>query len=133
MACEEAAQRGSLSVGTQHVLLALLASPDDHTRTALRAGGVDASLAVAALRSIVGIGNDPEPTSPTSVSSSPRVARILERAIDLGDRATGQPVQDDDVLRALLTSDDPAVGQLIVHITSSPELVLDALDQPRSA
>ena len=46
---------------------------------------------------------------------------------------TGGTVDDSDVLRALLSSDDPSIGRLVVTYIGSPEEILTALDDEPAA
>jgi hypothetical protein len=69
------------------------------------------------------------PVNAESVTVSSRVEQILRDAAG-DDRADGpRELHDRDVLRALLTSDDPAVGHLVVEILGNPRKVVDALDR----
>lgn len=124
----QAAERGATSIGTQHVLFAVLAGNDDDALAALHAGGVEPGSAADALQTIAGIGSWHEAVDVDTVPVSDRVVHVLEAAAQ--DRAdVRREVRDRDVLRALLSNDDPAVGHLVVRIVSAPERVVEELDR----
>ncbi len=111
---ECAAAAGARSVGSQHVLLALLGRDTPPVARVLRATGVSRATVLAAVQGITGIGGarlDPVPVEQVSVS--PRVGAMLRRAA--GD--TLGEIDDVDVLGELL--DDRGEPSLAHNVLSS--------------
>ncbi len=109
---ENAAAQGAGSVGTQHVLLALLAG-DGPAAGALATAGVRRASVLASLQGIAGVGARSQPVALERVSLSPRVGAMIRRA------SRGQPGQIDDaaVLGELL--DDRGEPSLALSVLTS--------------
>jgi ATP-dependent Clp protease ATP-binding subunit ClpA len=111
---ECAAAAGARSVGSQHVLLALLGRDAESVATVLREAAVDRPSVLAALQGITGTGGArAEPVPVEQVSVSPRVGALLRRAAggvagEVTDLAVLGELLDDrgepSVVRVVLTS-----------------------------
>ncbi|MEV0583155.1 Clp protease N-terminal domain-containing protein [Nonomuraea sp. NPDC050310] len=127
-AADEARQRGDRRIGTEHLLLGLLRTPDSITSRAL---GVDlatarralADLDAAALRAI-GLDIDPPPptrprrhppVSPTALATGARTA--LTQAVKTTTRKNRDTEGPAQLLLALLSHEPPdPVAQLLDHL-----------------
>lgn len=127
---QHAAAAGVRSVGTQHVLLALLRREAVGSRAVLEDAGADTAAVVAALRGITGVGTRPHPVPVEQVSVSPRVGALLRRAS--GDAAAPT---DLDVLRQILDDGgEPSLAYLVLTSLGARRRVLVALrDGARTA
>jgi ATP-dependent Clp protease ATP-binding subunit ClpA len=115
LAREAAAAHGSTSVGTHHLLLALLSGPHGPAREALHGVGIDRIDVEAAVTAVRGIGPWPVAVTPATLPLSERVEVLLGRAAALRARAPGDGgVRDEDVLVALLESRDRATAQIVL-------------------
>jgi ATP-dependent Clp protease ATP-binding subunit ClpA len=108
---EDAAAQGARSVGTQHVLLALLAPRAGEAAAVLRAAGVDRAAVLATLRAIEGVGARPEQRPIEQVTVSPRVGAMLQRA----SHGFSAPIEDLAVLGELLSeAGEPSLAHLVL-------------------
>ncbi len=123
-----AAATGDRSVGTQHVLQALLRRADPYVVAVLAAGGVDETAVVAALSGIAGTGCRTGGVSPERVAVSPRVLALV-RAADCPD---ADAVSDLQVLDALLVSDEPSLARRVLDVLGAHRRVLQALRAART-
>lgn len=137
-AAEFASAGGRERAGTEHVLLALVDGPPGPARSALTSAGVITGVVRRALEAIVGPGAAPlEPVPPDCVLPGVRVTAILARAASLakcGAVATGSSStegrtgpEDVHVLLALVTSDEPSLGLLVLWQLEAVEGVKQAL------
>ena len=105
---ENAAAQGAGSVGTQHVLLALIAGHGE-AAAALSTAGIHRAPVIAALQGIAGIGARAQPVALERVSLSPRVGAMIRRA---SQGAPGE-IEDAAVLGELLDErDEPSLAGL---------------------
>ncbi|NMO93096.1 Clp protease N-terminal domain-containing protein [Actinomycetospora sp. TBRC 11914] len=120
---EHAAAQGASSVGTQHVLLALLRREAVESGTVLRGAGADTPAVVAALQGITGVGARPHPVPVERVSVSPRVGALLRRASAGTDAPT-----DLGVLGQLLEEGgEPSLAHLVLTSLGARRRALVAL------
>ena len=105
---EIAAATGARTVGTQHLLLALVRRQDG---CAAVLHGVDESAVRAALRGIVGTGGRTEAVPAERVSVSPRALAVIREAARRHPASSGT-VPDLHVLGALLDGDEPSLARL---------------------
>jgi ATP-dependent Clp protease ATP-binding subunit ClpA len=106
-----AAAQGARSVGTQHVLLALLRRDAVEAAPLLERAGADHAAVMAALQGITGVGARAVPTPIERVALSPRVGALLRRAT--GD--TQAPPDDLAVLAELLDDGgEPSIAHLVL-------------------
>jgi hypothetical protein len=125
---EIAAAAGVRSVGTQHVLLAILRRGGDAT-AALHAGGVDEDAVHGALRGIAGTGCRSGAVHVDWVSVSPRVLALVRVAACAGGTGT---VTDLDVLDALLRAEEPSLAHLVLSALGAHRRVRLALPARRT-
>jgi hypothetical protein len=110
MARGNAAAAGAHTVGTQHVLLALLATRGEAAAVLDRAG-VDRGRVLAALQGITGVGARATPVDVERVAMSPRVGALIRRA---SQGAPGE-IADLAVLGELLEEGgEPSLVQLVL-------------------
>jgi ATP-dependent Clp protease ATP-binding subunit ClpA len=110
MARVHAAAAGARSVGTQHVLLALLAT-EGEAAAVLGKAGVNRADVLATLQGITGVGARTEPVALERVAVSPRVAALIRRA----SRGLPGRIPDLAVLGELLDDGgEPSLVQLIL-------------------
>jgi hypothetical protein len=122
LARTQAAAAGTRSVGTQHVLLALLATGGEASDVLARAG-VDRRGVLAALQGITGVGARAVPIAVERVSVSPRVGALIRRA---SHGAPGE-IADLDVLGELLDDGgEPSVVQLVLTWLGARRRALNA-------
>ncbi|WP_433802723.1 hypothetical protein [Actinomycetospora sp. CA-084318] len=122
-----AAAAGARSVGTQHVLLAVLRRRAADTAALLDAGGVEEDAVTAALHGIAGTGCRTGAVPVERVPVSPRVLALV-RAADRPDAGSGS-VSDLQLLRALLSDDEPSLAQLALSSLGALRRVVRALDE----
>ncbi|GLZ51487.1 Clp protease N-terminal domain-containing protein [Actinomycetospora sp. NBRC 106378] len=126
---EIAAAGGDRSVGTQHVLQALLRHGDTDAATILRTAGADEASVVAALAGIAGTGCRTGAVPTERIPVSPRVLALI--------RTAGHPsaahgkVSDLEVLRALLRDDEPSLARLVLSALGAERHLLHALPTDR--
>lgn len=120
-----AAAAGDRSVGTQHVLRALLRRGDTDAARILGAAGADEASVVAALSGIAGTGCRTGAVPTERVPVSPRVLALV-RAASCPDTDTGI-VSDLQVLHALLRDDEPSLARLVLSALGADRQVLHAL------
>ncbi|HEY2192117.1 MAG TPA: Clp protease N-terminal domain-containing protein [Actinomycetospora sp.] len=108
---EHAAAQGARSVGTQHVLLALLRREAVEAAPLLERAGADHAAVTAALQGITGVGARPVPIPIERISLSPRVGALLRRAS--GDTRT---TPDDLAVLDQLLDDggEPSLAHLVL-------------------
>ncbi|PVZ04950.1 Clp protease N-terminal domain-containing protein [Actinomycetospora cinnamomea] len=108
----EAARRGDRWVGTQHLLLALLARPEGEAQRVLRDAGVTRVQCELALAGLHG------PTAPAT-HTDPRDVDVARRAQVLLDRAArttaGGGITDEALLAVLLVDDDPGLARTVLN------------------
>jgi ATP-dependent Clp protease ATP-binding subunit ClpA len=110
LARAHAAAAGTRTVGTQHVLLALLSTEGEASAVLARAG-VDRAGVLAALQGIAGVGARALPVTVERVSVSPRVGALIRRA---SHGAPGE-ITDLAVLGELLDDGgEPSLVQLVL-------------------
>ena len=115
LAREAAAAHGSSSVGTQHLLLALLARPQGTAQRVLRSAGITREGVEEAVASLRGAGPWPAAFPADRVTMSDRVEVLLGRAAEVRSETPGDgQVRDEDVLVALLDSRDRATAQIVL-------------------
>ncbi|MDL5159491.1 hypothetical protein [Actinomycetospora termitidis] len=120
-----AAAAGARSVGTQHVLLALVTRAEPDVAPVLRAGAIDRPAVLAALQGITGTGCRRESVRLDAVAVSPRVLALVREAATRGQRAGAVP--DLDVLDALLAVEEPSLAALVLTALGSRRRVRTAL------
>lgn len=112
---EIAAAAGARTVGTQHVLLAVLRRADPDAVDVLHAAAIDEDTVAATLRGIAGTGCRNRPVPVEWVSVSPRVLALVRAA---GRRSAGNTREtgptDLAVLDALLGGDEPSLAHLVL-------------------
>ncbi|MCD2196293.1 Clp protease N-terminal domain-containing protein [Actinomycetospora endophytica] len=129
LARASAAAAGTRTVGTQHVLLALLATDGD-AAAVLRRAGVDRATVQAALQGITGVGARPGVIPVERVSVSPRVGALIRRA----SQGTLGEISDLAVLGALLDDGgEPSVVQLALTSLGARRRVLNAYGSATAA
>jgi hypothetical protein len=127
---DEAAWTGHRSVGTQHLLQAML-TPDGSVTSALSSAGLERTSVAMTLAGIRGGSSWPTATDPAELEVGLRAAVVLRLAAgDVADQdMAGVEVSDEQVLRALLAADDPALARLVMSYHGARRKVLAALDE----
>ena len=108
----EAGARGDHSVGSQHLLLALLGRSEGEAQRVLRRAGVSRAQFEAALRGFQGQAGPPTQVDPDDVDVSERARVLIDRAVHL--EPSGEAT-DEALLAALLDDDDPGVAKAVLN------------------
>ncbi|MGK7906966.1 MAG: ATP-dependent Clp protease ATP-binding subunit [Synechococcus sp.] len=115
---EEARRQGQGFVGTEQLLLGVLASGDSQAAKALEDAGVTLPLARQRIEETLGRG---ETFSPAEIPITPKAKEALEESLRQA-RQMGQPyVSVEHVLLGLLSSDTSIASQTIVNLGANPE------------
>lgn len=128
LATEEARQLGHGHVGTEHLLLGLLAERRTSAARALAAGG--ASLALArekVFEALASRSRDRPPSNSDQLPFTDRANRTLERASRLSARLGREDVRTEDVLLSLLDVEGTA-GQVLRGMSVDIAAVRRALE-----
>jgi ATP-dependent Clp protease ATP-binding subunit ClpA len=127
---DEAARTGHRSVGTQHLLLALLAT-DGPVAAALHSAGIETTSVATTLAGIRGGSSWPTATDPVDLEVGLRAAEVLRLAAGhvAAEVMPRVEVSDEQVLRALLAVDDPAIARLVLSYHGARRKVVAALDE----
>ena len=121
---DEARAMGHNYLGTEHVLLGLLAQADGLAAHALRALGVDREAVVRRTREVIGVG---APRGWESVGVTPRTKKTLDvaraHANALGHRCIGT----EHVLLALVDLDEGVAAHILGELGASAQAVREQL------
>jgi ATP-dependent Clp protease ATP-binding subunit ClpA len=112
MAELEARDLGHERVGTEHLLLGLLANEDDPAARLLLAAGVTLGAARHKAGEAVGSGSDPAALPPGPLPRSPRATRALSRAVRFSHARRADAVATEHVLLGVLDVEGTA-GQVL--------------------
>jgi hypothetical protein len=121
LAQAEARAMGQSHNGTEHVLLGLLAQPEELAARALERLGVGAAAVHAEVERIVGRG--PAGAEDRPVPFAPRVKKVLELAVREALRRGEQPVRCEHLLLALVAEGDGLAARILVTLTGSLDRV----------
>jgi hypothetical protein len=117
----EARAMGQHHIGTEHLLLGLLAQPEELAARALERLGVGAGAVHAEIERIVGRG--PAGAEDRPVPFAPRVKEVLELAVREALRRGEQPVRCEHVLLALLAEGKGLAAEILVILTGDLDRV----------
>jgi hypothetical protein len=121
----EARAMGRSHIATDHLLLGLLAQPEELAARTLERLGVDAGRVRAESERIVDRG--PAGAEDRPVPFAPRVKKVLELAVREALRRGEQPVRCEHLLLALLAEGNGVAAKILVTLTGSLDRVERAL------
>jgi ATP-dependent Clp protease ATP-binding subunit ClpA len=119
-----ARELGHPHIGTEHVLLGLLADPDDDASRVLASFGVTAGLARERVVEVVPPG---DPPTVGRIPFAPRVKRVLEIALRESLRLESTSVEPEHILLALVRETESVGAQILLGFDVSAETVRSKL------
>lgn len=117
LAVEEARALGHAAIGTEHVLLGLLHSPETEAGRALSAHGIELAEARVLVGRTLGSGEPTEGQMPFT----PTAQRALELAVPEADRRGRNAVAPDDVLLAVLAEPEAGAALILRELGASAD------------
>ncbi|HZJ77485.1 MAG TPA: ATP-dependent Clp protease ATP-binding subunit [Clostridia bacterium] len=128
-AIESAENMGHTYVGSEHILIGLLADSGGMAYAALSSRKLTKDKMEEILRSSIGIG---APTVLTPNEFTPRTKRIVEKAVQAA-RSVGHPyIGTEHILMSLIKEDDSAAVSLIRQLGISPQEIYSDLSRALS-
>ena len=121
---EDARSMGHNSLGTEHILLGLLAQSDGLAAHALRALGIERTGVVRSIREIVGCGS-PRPRE--SLGVTPRTKRALELARAQAEALGHRWIGTEHVLLGLVELHEGVAARILDEAGASPQAVREQL------
>lgn len=122
----EAAARGDVLVGTEHLLVGLLQQGESCATDALRSSGASLRTMRAALDVLAP--TDICTVRPSQISLTRRASRAIDRAARIALRQQSERITEEHLLRALLLSPDSGAAHVLSATGVSPARVKDELD-----
>jgi ATP-dependent Clp protease ATP-binding subunit ClpC len=114
VAQEEARALGHHWVGTEHVLLGLLAENQTSAGTALGRFGVEREAVLAKVESIIGRGT--QPVSPGAIAMTARTKKVFELAVREAEHLGQQQVEPGHLLLGLVREGEGVAAQILVQL-----------------
>lgn len=110
---EQSQRLGHGYIGTEHLLLGLIATTDGVAARVLETAGVDLDTAFGAIEQMVGGGRQQRSRH---IPFTPGAKRVLEQSVTESHRLGHDHIGTEHVLLALIESDDGAAGQVLTHL-----------------